>query len=40
MEFVEGRNLKEIIKQEGPLPNKTAVFIAATKRLRPPTGKI
>jgi serine/threonine protein kinase len=28
MEFVEGRNLKEIIKQEGPLPTKTAVFIA------------
>jgi len=29
MEFVEGRNLKEIIKEEGALPWKTAAFIAA-----------
>lgn len=28
MEYVEGRNLKEIIRQEGPLPIRTAVFIA------------
>ncbi len=28
MEYVEGRNLKEIIRQEGPLPWRTAVFIA------------
>ncbi|MGI6611468.1 MAG: Stk1 family PASTA domain-containing Ser/Thr kinase [Limnochordia bacterium] len=28
MEYVEGRNLKEIIRQEGPLPNRTAVLFA------------
>lgn len=28
MEYVEGRNLKEIIRQEGPLPTRTAIFIA------------
>ena len=28
MEYVEGRNLKEIIRQEGPLPNRTAVVFA------------
>lgn len=28
MEYVEGRNLKEIIRQEGPLPARTAMFIA------------
>lgn len=28
MEYVEGRNLKDIIRQEGPLPWRTAVFIA------------
>lgn len=28
MEYIEGRNLKEIIRQEGPLPNRTAIFIA------------
>lgn len=28
MEYVEGRNLKEIIRQEGPLPARTAIFIA------------